>query len=298
MDHHYVLVTAAKNEAAHIAKTITSIIKQRLKPVAWIIVDDGSTDNTKAIVESYLGDNSFIRLLSMPVSYRRDFASKVHAINVALKCIDVTSYDFIGTIDADVSFGQAFIENISQAFSRDQSLGITGGVIWEMLKGKWKYVHSNPEWCVGGAAQFFRKQCFVDIGGYSLLPRGGEDTICEYVARSKGWRVYALNECQVFHHRSSLVQKKNVLRYVYELGKQDFSWGSGVVFEIMKCFSRIWRYPFFFGSIARLLGYLHCLIQKEPLDVSPEIAQLVRLQQKNRIHLAIKKLLGHGPQKD
>ena len=40
----YVLVTPARNEAAFIEQTITSVEKQTLLPLVWVVVSDGSTD--------------------------------------------------------------------------------------------------------------------------------------------------------------------------------------------------------------------------------------------------------------
>ena len=51
----YVLVTPARNEQTFIEKTIESVIHQTALPLKWVIVDDGSTDDTAAIVKRYLG---------------------------------------------------------------------------------------------------------------------------------------------------------------------------------------------------------------------------------------------------
>ena len=49
----YVLITPAHNEEKFITKTLDSMAAQTLLPERWIIVDDGSTDRTAEIVESY-----------------------------------------------------------------------------------------------------------------------------------------------------------------------------------------------------------------------------------------------------
>ena len=46
----YVLITPARNEAAFIEKTIQSMIHQTVLPLKWVIVDDGSSDDTAEIV--------------------------------------------------------------------------------------------------------------------------------------------------------------------------------------------------------------------------------------------------------
>ena len=49
----YVLITPARNEGDYIEKTIQSVISQKIKPVKWVIVSDGSTDDTVAIAQQY-----------------------------------------------------------------------------------------------------------------------------------------------------------------------------------------------------------------------------------------------------
>ena len=61
----YVLITPARNEAAFIEKTIESVIHQTVLPAKWVIVDDGSTDNTAAIVSRYLERYPWIELVQM-----------------------------------------------------------------------------------------------------------------------------------------------------------------------------------------------------------------------------------------
>ena len=45
-DLRYLLITPAKNEATFIELTIQSVISQIVRPVRWIIIDDGSTDGS------------------------------------------------------------------------------------------------------------------------------------------------------------------------------------------------------------------------------------------------------------
>ena len=52
-----VLITPAQNEEAFIQKTLESMVAQTLRPSRWIIVDDGSTDCTAEVVESYEKQN-------------------------------------------------------------------------------------------------------------------------------------------------------------------------------------------------------------------------------------------------
>jgi glycosyltransferase involved in cell wall biosynthesis len=48
----YVLVTPVRDEVATIPRTIDSVVNQTLRPTEWVIVSDGSTDGTNAVVEA------------------------------------------------------------------------------------------------------------------------------------------------------------------------------------------------------------------------------------------------------
>ena len=49
----YVLITPARNEQPNIGRIIECMIAQTRLPLRWIIVSDGSTDETAAIVRPY-----------------------------------------------------------------------------------------------------------------------------------------------------------------------------------------------------------------------------------------------------
>ena len=49
----YLIITPVRNEEKYIEYTIKSVLQQTVKPEEWIIVDDGSTDNTSSIIDEY-----------------------------------------------------------------------------------------------------------------------------------------------------------------------------------------------------------------------------------------------------
>ena len=77
----YVLITPAHNEGKFIEKTIQSVVSQTILPLKWVIVSDGSTDNTDEIIKKYLDQNPWIELLHLSRERERNFAAKVDAFN-------------------------------------------------------------------------------------------------------------------------------------------------------------------------------------------------------------------------
>ena len=102
-DSPYILVTAARNEAAHIGHTIEAVAAQTCRPARWMIVSDGSTDATNQIVSEASEKYDFIKLLIVDADADRNFGSKAIAVNAGYERISSCPHDFIGVLDADVS---------------------------------------------------------------------------------------------------------------------------------------------------------------------------------------------------
>jgi biofilm PGA synthesis N-glycosyltransferase PgaC len=100
----YVLITPAYNEEEFIGKTIQSVVNQTIFPEKWVIVSDGSTDNTDEIVKKYCDQYPWLDLIQLSREQDRNFAAKVRAFNAGYKKLNSIDYDLIGNVDADVSF--------------------------------------------------------------------------------------------------------------------------------------------------------------------------------------------------
>ena len=124
----YVLVTPARNEETFIATTIEAVLAQTVLPVRWIIVSDGSTDRTDEIVAGYAKQHSFIRLLRRSAGETRSFSSKVNAFKMSDRELEGVQYEFVGNLDADVSFPRDYYENVLQRLQTSPKLGIAGGM--------------------------------------------------------------------------------------------------------------------------------------------------------------------------
>ena len=91
---------------------------------------------------------------------KRDFGSKVFALREAWDELDKSlPFSYIGFLDGDISCNDDFYETLIGEMDKDRKSGLLGGLIWEKKNGEWFIAHRNPEWCVGGAFHFFRKEC-------------------------------------------------------------------------------------------------------------------------------------------
>lgn len=289
---NYVLITAARNEEKYIEKTLCAVTSQELLPKKWFIVSDRSTDRTDEIVSAYASQFQFIELLRIDEDMQWSFSSKVNALRLAhesSKCID---YEFLGVLDADVSFHPDYFAKLMERFAINTKLGIAGGVIWELQGEKFQRLRYNLD-SVAGAVQCFRRQCYIDIGGYIELRKGGIDAVAEIMARMHGWQVGSDPDLVVYHHRRIGVTNSTLLRSRFNAGIQENVIGSHPLFVASKCVHRLLEKPYFLGGLFMMAGYLCSLTVGDDRPVPNEVVQYVRSEQKERMYSVFLKAIGN-----
>jgi biofilm PGA synthesis N-glycosyltransferase PgaC len=277
----YALITPARNEAAFIELTLKSMTAQTVKPLKWVIVSDGSTDDTDEIVKRYAAANDWIELLRMPERKERNFAGKVHAFNAGYARVKGLDYDFIGSMDADLSFEPDYFEFLLSKFEGQKSLGLVGTPFKENeVAYDYRYVSIEH---VSGACQLFRRECFEAVGGYTPVRGGGIDLIAVITARMKGWQTRTFPERILIHHRPQSSAKYNPLMIRFKDGEKDYVLGGHPLWEIFRWVYQMTRGPLVIGGCALLAGYVSACIRRKPKSVSPELQRFRRAEQMQRL---------------
>ena len=283
--NRYVLVTAACNEERYIARTIESVVSQTVLPKIWVIVSDGSVDNTDGIVQAYSQQHRFIRLLRISGDHPRNFAAQAEAINRGWNSLQDAGYDFIGNLDADVSFEPTYFSDLLGRFRDDPRLGLAGGCIKEDgLSGH--YIQTDMT-SVPHTTQFFRRQCFEQLGGYRPLIFGGSDTCACVMARMNGWKVRLFPDLIVYHRRP-LSSAGGVLEGRIREGRMDYSLGYLPAFELARCLRRIKQAPRVVGSFVRCAGFWSSYIQFRERLVTREYISFSRREQWRKLYATLR----------
>jgi biofilm PGA synthesis N-glycosyltransferase PgaC len=278
----YLLITPAKNEDAFIELTIRSVLSQTVRPVKWLIMDDGSTDRTGEIVTRYVQEHDWIELLQMPKRRSRDFGGKADCINAGYAHAKHSHYDVIGSLDADISFEKGYFAFLLQKFPNDPELGIVGTPFSESGE-TYDYRFSSTDH-VSGACQLFRRECFEAIGGYTPIKGGGIDVIAVLTARLKGWRTRTFTEKVCYHHRvmgSGQERRKMVADFL--LGQKDYRLGFHPVWEVFRSAYQMTRKPYFIGGAALLTGYFWAMLHRYERSVGRELLLFQRQDQMRRL---------------
>lgn len=287
----YVLVTPARNEAAFIGNTIESMIKQTVLPLKWVIVNDGSTDDTGDIVKRYLPDHPWIELVGLPEHRDRSFAKKVHSFNAGFGKLKGLNYEIIGNVDADISFDKDHFEFLLDKFRDDSSLGVAGTVFRE--EGGYCSATDSFEGQthVSGQCQIFRRQCWEDIGGYVPHRAGGIDWIAVVTARMRGWKTRSFTDRWFFHHRHLGTAERGPLASSFSYGEKDYYMGGHPLWELFRVLYRMTKKPYLLGGGALGVGYLWAFITRTPRPVSKEFVEFHRGEQMAKLHNIFASLL-------
>jgi glycosyltransferase involved in cell wall biosynthesis len=278
----YVLITPAHNEAADIEKTIKAVISQTVLPLRWVIVSDGSTDDTGNIVRRYLADHPWMELVERPPRQDRNFAAKVEAFNAGWDRVRELNYEIIGNIDGDVSFDADYMEFLLDRFSENAALGVAGTDYIEGEFHSFRDSYINPQH-VNGQCQIFRRECFEEIGGYVPNRGGGIDWIAVTTARMKGWETRSFSERTFRHHRPMGTAGSSVLGARIHYGKKDYFLGGHPLWQLFRGTFQMTKRPYVVGGLGLLLGYFSCWIRRLERPISDELMRFHRAEQMTRL---------------
>jgi glycosyltransferase involved in cell wall biosynthesis len=292
----YVLVTAAYNEEKNITRTIKSVLNQTLRPEKWVIVSDGSTDGTDAIVKKFSALHDFIKYAQQEkrASDERRLEqvtiAQARAMALGISLMASVPYEFLGNLDADIRLVPDFYEHIIRQMVVDETLGIAGGGVYSidhtgktLLGG---FIQPN---FVGGPTQVFRRACLEALGGY--LEAGHADCVAVSRAKMKGWKVKTFPDVRAFQYEMPKNTIREKVPTCFRMGHMDYLMGGLFTFQLIRCINRMIHPPFFFAGAAMLMGYFKPRYCKEKIRVPQTVVEYMQLEQVDKL---IKRLpFGH-----
>ena len=276
----YVLITPARDEAEFIELTIKSVVAQTVRPVKWVIVSDGSTDGTDEIVKKYAADHSWIELLRMPERRERHFAGKAHAFNAGYARVKELEYEAIGSLDGDLSFDENYFSFLLGKLVEDPELGLIGTPFSNSSNKTYDFGVVGLEH-VSGACQFFRRECFEEIGGYTPVKLGGVDYIALITARMKGWKTRTFTEKACLHHREMGTAEHGRLHASFRNGVKDYAFGGHPLWEVFRVIYQAKSRPV--GGLFLCAGYVWAAVRRVERPIPHEVVTFRRREQMQRL---------------
>jgi len=278
----YIIISPVRDEAQYIVRTLESVIGQTIRPAQWIIVDDGSRDQTGEIVDEYAKQYPWITAVHRSDRGRRVAGSGVmEAFYSGYEHVCCDDWNFAAKLDGDVGLDPDYFERCFQHFADDLRLGICGGIMYCEGNGGLK-IDKQPLSHVRGAIKLYTRSCWKAIGG--LIKNTGWDTVDEIHARMLGFRVRSFPDIKVIHYRPTGAAD-GAWRDNVKNGCADYVSGYHPVFTVAKCCRRVFQRPYVLKGIAHAYGYLSSYVKKMPKVDNEELIRYIRSQQMKSLFL-------------
>jgi poly-beta-1,6-N-acetyl-D-glucosamine synthase len=276
----YCIITPIRDEEKFIATTIESVAAQTIRPAEWVIVDDGSTDGTGAIVGRYALAFPWIRVVHRKNRGFRSAGSGVmEAFNEGYASLQLMDWQFIVKLDGDLALPPDYFERCFEYFERFPRLGMGGGTICNR-RGTRLEVENGPRFHVRGATKIYRRGCWEALGG--LLQAPGWDTLDEVKANMLGWTTRSFSDLKLIQFRATGTAEGKWRGQVKD-GRADYFSGYHPLFFAAKCLRRVFRKPFLVGSAGLAYGFLSGYAKRLPQVEDRSLIRYLRQQQMGRL---------------
>lgn len=274
----YVLISPCRDEAKFMRKTLDSVIAQSVQPGRWVIVDDGSTDDSPQILEEYASQHDWIEIVRREDRGERSVGPGViDAFYAGFKTINLSDYDFICKLDLDLVMPETYFQTLIQMMHDNPRLG--------SISGKTFYIDSQSGEAISekigdemsiGASKFYRRTCFEQIGGF--VRQVMWDGIDVHTARMLGWQAGSFDRPGLHfeHLRPMGSSDRNIIRGRLRHGFGQYFMGTSLIYMTAAACYRMTRPPVIRGGLAMWWGYVRSAIKGVERYPEPELRRFVR----------------------
>ncbi|MBB6479260.1 glycosyltransferase family 2 protein [Spirochaeta isovalerica] len=264
MNRSYVLISPCRNEAEYMKITLDSVLSQTILPSKWIIVDDGSTDETPKILAEYEMKYPFIQVVTRANRGRRSVGPGViEAFYQGYNVINPMDFQYLCKLDLDLSLPPKYFEILIERMEENPKIATCSGKAYIKNGNRLIFERHGDDMSLG-MTKFYRTTSFIDIGGFvSEVMWDGIDC---HLCRMKGWIACSWDEPELrFIHLRPMGSSQNSI-YTGRIrhGYGQYFMGTGLFFIIASSLFRLNQKPYILGSLAILWGWLKSAILLKP----------------------------------
>lgn len=294
MNRRYIVVTPCRDEEKNLPNLVQSITAQTIRPVLWVIVDDGSIDKTGEIIAEAKKTYEWIKAVHLTVHKEYMGAHIAYVCNKGFEFAkdycneNGISFGYIALVDADNILEARYFEKLINEFEKDAKLGIASGnsafadvetfleelraknpdvtvmdnEFWQLWDSPSTQIQNSREDLPTGSARIWRRDCFEETGGY--LPVALPDSVSNAKAKMSGWKTRRFRDIRIIERHG--LKKQGLWNGYKERGESLFFLGQPLSFAVLKAFNYSLEKPYYIG-MAYLYGYIKSLVlRKKRID--------------------------------
>lgn len=286
MNSRYLLISPCRDEAEFMRRTLDSVVAQSIRPATWVIVDDGSTDETPHILAEYAARHDWIEIVT-----RRDRGKRavgpgvIDAFYAGYETVNPDDYEYLCKLDLDLHLPPRYFEILMQRMAVSPRLGTCSGkAYFEDASGQLVDEGVGDEMSLG-ASKFYRVACFREIGGF--VREVMWDGIDCHRCRMKGWIACSWDEPELrfIHLRPMGSSQHSIYTGRMRHGFGQYFMGTGLLFMAASALSRVNRKPYVLGSLAMLWGWISSALARKRRYEDEEFRNFLRNYQRRALRV-------------
>lgn len=284
-NRRYAVITPVRDEARTLPQTIASMLAQTVRPRRWVIVDDGSTDETPEIAAQAASQHDWIRVVRQENrGHRKVGGGVVVAFNAGLRTLEMDEYRYICKLDGDLVFGPDMFVQLMSKMENDPRLGSCSGKCWDRHGEKLVLLRMRDDHSCG-ACKFYRTSCFQEIGGF--VEEVMWDGIDVHRCRMLGWHAASFHDedLRIIELRPMGSSQRSILHGRFRWGYGQYFMGTHPLYALAIATYRLFEYPWIIGGMMILAGYVEGFIRGRPRYEDPAFRKYLQNWQLTRLRL-------------
>ena len=276
----YIAISPGRNEADYMRRTLDSMVAQTQRPALWIIVDDGSTDESPQILAEYAAQHDWIKVLPKPDrGHRAVGPGVIEAFYFGLDTVDLDDYAYLCKLDLDLDLPPRYFEILIARMQDDPRIGTCSGkAYFHNAKGDLVSENIGDEMSLG-MTKLYSVGCFRQIGGF--VREVMWDGIDCHKARMLGWTPVSWDDPDLrFEHlRPMGSSQQSIYTGRRRHGFGQYYMGTHPLFMIASAINRMRQPPYVLGGLAMLQGFFGAMLRGVPRYADADLVAFIRAYQ-------------------
>ena len=281
-DRRYLVISPGRNESAYMRRTLESMVAQTVLPALWVIVDDGSTDDSLNILAEYTAQHDWIRVIEKPDrGHRAVGPGVIEAFYYGLDRVE-EDFPYLTKLDLDLDLPPRYFETLLEKMEADPRIGTCSGKPY-IKRGDELVSERRGDEMSAGMTKFYRKTCFNAIGGF--VREVMWDAIDCHKARQLGWRAVSWDhpDLNFEHLRPMGSSQVSISEGRRRHGFGQYFMGTDPLYFCATAVFRSLEPPYVLGGLAMLQGYFGAMLKGTKRLDDPELIRFIRAYQRKAL---------------